>query len=142
VNGVPANWNLRAPRDTNYSVASDSWVGWSPRTINGVLEGRWACDVIFGGGLALPDGISYWPWMGTGLIAYAHQRPTLALQGTERTCTYRYDPSTYRFHNFTPFGSDWVRGQELGPDGKVYLACGAAGGSGFASTDIALKVFG
>lgn len=61
----PANWNLRAPRDTNYYPAdhsypnqsADYWVAWAPRDTDGdgILEGRWASDVIFGGGLVLQE---------------------------------------------------------------------------------------
>jgi hypothetical protein len=143
INGVPANWNLRAPRDTNYSVndPGHEWIGWTPRLVNGVLEGRWTWDRIFSGGLVLPDGIYYWPYMATGPIAYADQGFR-----TPVTYAYRYDPSTYRFLDFAHaagFGDGPVLGQELGPDGKMYLAHGGRGASSlFSGQDIELMVFG
>jgi hypothetical protein len=147
------NWNLRAPRDTNYrpfdqGQTADTWVAWNPRDTNGdgVPEGRWASDRIWGGGLALPDGITYWPWMATGDIDYRTQTPTFAVNGRELTYQYRYDLNSYQFidYRLTPeIGRFTVYGHELGPDGKVYLSIGYnwwdTGGN---STDTAIKVFG
>ena len=145
-NGIPLNWNLRAPRDTNYSVddPGHEWVGWTPRLINGVLEGRWTVDNIFGGGLALPDGITYWPYAPTGALSYA------AMQNgpiNPLTYVYKFNPSTYQFVSFAnvpDFADGPVLGQELGPDGKVYLAQGGRGGGGspFSSRNIHLYVYG
>lgn len=145
-NGVPANWNAgRAPRAPNYSTASDTWVAWNPRVIGGELQGRWASDCVYGGGLVLPEGITYWAYQGTGDLDYARQRPTFAAQGMERTSEYRYDPSTYAFKGYWPrpdLVDGPVLGQELGPDGRVYLAHGNQWQSGAYQVDVALKVFG
>ena len=158
------NWNMRAPREPNYRplrtgtggtanpIPEDSWVGWIPRMVNGNLEGRWATDRVFGGGLVLPEGITYWPWMGTGDMDYAWQVWTFAPEYLNRTYVYRYDASSYQLlgyeaapqfdTNLAPNGITAVLGQELGPDGKVYLAHGYQWRSGAYVTDVALKVFG
>lgn len=138
-------WNQRAPREPNYSAANhtDSWVAWEPRTINGVLEGRWACDVIMGGGLELPEGVTYWPWMGTGDLHYARQRPTFAAQGAEATYAYRYDRTTFQLLGYTKHQHlRQVAGQELGPDGRVYLSELYAWQSGSYLADPVVTVFG
>ena len=141
------HWNLRAPRDTNYSVndPGHEWVGWTPRLINGVLEGRWTIDRVFGGGLALSDGyIHYWGYLATGALSYAemqlgHKDPL--------TYRYRYNATTYQFVDFSyqpEFTDGPVLGQEIGPDGKVYLARGGKGGGGsmFGNADLQIRVYG
>jgi len=144
-------WNQRAPRETNYrpsdhGTVQDYWVAWLPRTINGTLQGRWASDMVFGGGLALPDGITYWPWMGTGDLDYAFQIPTFGQ--TTQTYQYRYDANNYQFKDFArmqDIGTYPVKGQELGPDGKVYLSVINPWwnqGSTSLWTDVAIKVYG
>ena len=153
--GLPGSnleyWNQRAPRDTNYrpsdhGIVRDYWVAWLPRTINGTLQGRWASDMVFGGGLALPDGIVYWPLMGTGDLDYAFQIPTFGK--TMQTYEYRYDANTYQFRDFAQMqdiGMFPVKGQELGPDGKVYLSVINPWwnqGSTSLWTDVAIKVYG
>ena len=116
--------NQRAPRDPNYWVEGTRrfWVGWEPRVIKGVREGRWASDGIEGGGLLLPDGLKYWPLMGTGELKYSYQSIAFAAQGNVQTYEYTYDPKTYRFLSYRPAAMAWVKGQEVGPDGTVYLA--------------------
>lgn len=163
----PTYWNDRAPRPPNYTpligyanladpspgVPGDSWMGWVPRTINGELQGRWASDRIWSGGLVLPDGITYWAWLGTGDLDYRTQWYTFSGGGDfDKTYVYRYDPSTFQFLGYeaaTEFDQappmnaaiHAVVGQELGPDGKVYLAHGYQWQSGAFPTDVALKVF-
>jgi len=160
------HWNERAPRDPNYrnmvgfanlgdtaaiAVPGDSWTGWLPRDVNGTLEGRWASDRIFGGGLALPEGITYWAWMGIGDLDYRWQGYTFAKE--QRTYRYRYDPTTFQLLGYEAqpqfdtngLNRDSVNavcGQELGTDGKVYFAHGYQWASGRYVTDVALKVFG
>jgi hypothetical protein len=140
--GKPVNWDLRAPRDTNYSVndPGHEWIGWTPRMINGVLEGRWTTDKVLGGGLILPDGVHYWPYMGTGPMTYLDQK----IQ-SPRTYEYRYDPATYKFIEFVhrpEFADGPVLGQEIGPDGTVYLAHGGRGESSiYAPQPIAVRVY-
>jgi len=141
-------WNERAPREPNYFLTGhvDDWVAWEPRLINGVLEGRWASDHIFAGGLVLPEGIVYWPWMGTGEMNYGWQSyPSFSAPGMGRTYTYRYDPSTYQLIDYTQqpgFGIWGVAGQELGPDGKIYLThVNQWQGNSPYSVDAALKVY-
>ncbi len=153
-NGKPLNWDLRAPREPNYFPShGDGWVAWDPRTINGTLEGRWASDHIFGGGLVLPGGITYWAWMGTGEMNYGWQSyPSFCAPGMGRTYKYRYDPATYQLIDYViqpqfesgmnPGAFNTVLGQELGPDGKVYLNHGYQWQGGAYITDPALKVFG
>jgi len=139
------NWNQRAPRDPNYFPAGhvDSWMGWEPRVVNGTLQGRWASDAIYGGGLALPEGITYWPIMGTGDLDYARQALCFADPAKLRNYEYRYDPNTFQLIGYQarPDLDAWssiVRGQELGPDGKVYLAQD----NQWEVSHVAVKVFG
>jgi hypothetical protein len=144
-NGLPANWNRRAPREPNYSCDVDSWVAWKPRTINGMLQGRWASDCIYGGGLVLPEGITYWAYQGTGDLNYGRQRPTFAAGGMERTYEYRYNASTYGFNGYfarPDLGYEPIVGQELAPDGKLFLAHGNQWKSAGYTVDVALKVYG
>lgn len=125
------DWNKRAPRPTNYYPAGhvDSWVAWEPRIVAGVLEGRWACDVIRGGGLVLPEGVTYWPLLGTGPIYYSLQAITFST--APQMYTYRYDGTTFAFREYFPFDNGGVSssqydppligGQELDASGNVYL---------------------
>ena len=119
------NWNQRAPREPNYTVggrAKDDWVGWEPRVVNGVLEGRWASDRIYGGGLVLPEGVTYWPWMATGgPLDYAHQTYTFVRDEDNRTYEYRYTPEGKFVSYQRRPALGVITGQELGPDGSVYL---------------------
>jgi hypothetical protein len=120
------NWNKRAPRDPNYWVEGhgDSWVGWEPRTINGVREGRWASDNLHAGGLLLPEGVKYWPIMGLGELKYSYQSIAFAdpAPGHLSTYEYTYDPNTYQFQSYRPAPMGLVLGQDVAPDGTVYLA--------------------
>ena len=140
------HWNERAPREPNYSIAADDWVAWNPRMVSGELQGRWASDRILGGGLALSDGIWFWPWMGTGELKYANQTYTFAPYELNKTYAYRYHPTTFQFIDYqvlSEFGSSPIGGQELGPDGKIYLAQRDQWNSGNTyATDVALKVYG
>jgi hypothetical protein len=119
------HWNSRAPRDPNFTVggvAKDSWVGWEPRVVNGKLEGRWASDRIYAGGLVLPEGVTYWPWMATGgPLDYGHQTYTFVPDKDNRTYEYRYTPDG-KFVSYQQRPAlGVIAGQELGPDGTVYL---------------------
>jgi hypothetical protein len=117
----PANWDQRAPREPNYHLDTDSWVGFNPRVIAGELQGRWAADRIFGGGLWLLEGICWWVWTGTGFIDYARQEPTFAEWQNRRTYRHVRETDTHRLrYELTGLGE--VRGQELGPDGLVLLS--------------------
>jgi hypothetical protein len=140
------HWNERAPRDPNYWPVNhvDTWVGWEPRLINGKLEGRWASDSIWGGGLILPEGIVCWPFMGTGELNYAEQSHGMAAPGMCRNYEYHIDPSTYQITSYRArpdLDTGWegyIGGQELGPDGKVYF-CQP---NQWAESHPAIKVFG
>jgi hypothetical protein len=119
------HWNERAPREPNYSVLRDDWVGWQPRTINGELQGRWASDRIYAGGLVLGDGVYYWPWMAAQGNAYpldyAYQTYTFAADGDNRTYEYLYTPQG-QFQSYRQLPDlGVIAGQELGPDGRIYL---------------------
>lgn len=144
-------WNTRAPRDPDYlplktgtgnttPVAQDDWIGWIPRVVNGKLEGRWASDRVYGGGLVLPEGVTYWTLMGTGNLDYAWQTLTFGDYATDKTYEYRYSLDG-KFLSYTPRPDlGYIVGQELGPDGAVYLNDLGQGwfiGSG----SVAVKVF-
>ncbi len=168
--GLPGDnlehWNERAPRAPNYNpligytnladpspgVPGDSWMGWVPRVVTGVLQGRWASDRIYGGGLVLPEGITFWPWMGTGDLDYRNQSYTFAPDNMNRTYVYHYNATTFALIGYeaapefdaSPLANaiTAIVGQELGPDGKVYLAHGYQWQSGAYRTDVVLKVYG
>lgn len=130
INPGPFNgtWEQRAARPGNYSgIAGQNWVALTPRTINGVLEGRWAADRVYGGGLALPEGITYWPTLGTGVLDYNQQfripTDTFATPENEKTYQFRYDPATYKLVAFAEVvGVKKIGGQELDPKGRVWLS--------------------
>lgn len=143
----PAAWNERCPREPNYWYIghTDNWVAWEPRpNSSGVVEGRWASDRIYGGGIRHSTGIYFWPWMGTGELNYALQTSTFALDKDNRTYLYRYDPTTYKL-------SGWklrdftgpILGQEISPDGQtLYLTEGSQWASGLYKVDHILRVYG
>jgi hypothetical protein len=133
------NWNKRAPRPANYFPVNhqDDWFAWEPR--NG--EGRWACDRVWAGGIVLPEGVTYWPFLGTGEISYAHQGETLSKDGAGKTYVYRYDPTTYAFKGFEESTLGKIVGHEIDSQGRVYLAEWGAWKGGYYQTDVAVKVF-
>ena len=155
-------WDRRAPRpanywpvggmnpiDPNYQIRTgvDSWVAWQPRLINGVMEGRWGVDTINGGGLSLPEGIVYWPTLGLNELDYACQCLGFSWTGND-IYTYRYDPSTYQFLDYTrfpvqpdnPAGNQQIGGQEIDAQGRIYLALTNAHYS-YYKVDVAILVF-
>ena len=143
-------WDKRCPREPNYisEDGKDSWVCLNPR-INpetGKLEGRWACDRLFGGGLLLDDGFYFFPLMAVGPVAYRVQSETFDVDGVMQNYVYRFDRNTYKLIDWTPFNdfgtSDAVSGQEIGPDGKIYLARRNAWRSGLYEVDTAVCVYG
>ena len=129
-------WNSRAPREPNYEPVwkIDQWVAWNVR--NG--EGRWASDRIWAGGLVLPEGISYWPRLATGVVYYRLQNLTFGAPAADRTYRYLYSPSTFQFDRYELTGIGEVRGQEVGPDGSVYLATQTF----FSGEPVIVSVFG
>jgi hypothetical protein len=111
------------------------------------MQGRWASDQIFGGGLVLPEGISYWPIMGMGDLDYGRQSLCFAASDKLRTYEYRYNATTYQFIGYQgrPEFDGYqavIKGQELGPDGKVYLSHSNQWQSAQYQCDSAVKVFG
>lgn len=111
----------REKRPANYEViyepgGSSEWIAVEP--VNG--QGYWASDWIGGGGLVLPEGICYWPRLGTGQLWYKWQTDCFA-QSWE-TWKYVYDPVTYQLKSYTHEPTmQRITGHEIGPDGKVYL---------------------
>ena len=112
-----------------------------PRKVNGVLEGRWACDRVFGGGLRLESGIYYWPLMGIGDIAYKRQNLTFAAKN--KTYQYRYDPVSCQLLGWKEMPDlGPILGQEISPDGKqIYLCEGDAWKSGVWKADPVLRLY-
>jgi hypothetical protein len=119
------DWNGREKRPPNYSCAKDqdSWVALKPRMIDGKLEGRWACDRVYGGGLVLPEGVTYWCFLGTGVIDYniQHTTPSDTFAITNKTYEYRYDKSNFRFLSYTETKLGKIGGQDLDPKGRIWL---------------------
>jgi len=136
------NWQAREYRDTNYSPINgvDSWVAIAPKTINGVLTGIWASDRVKGGGLLLPEGFTFWVWQGTGVLDYNLQNETFSK--TNQTSAYLYDATTHQRIGWTLTDLGEIGGQEIGPDGKVYLCEQNAWKSGMYNVDPVLKVYG
>jgi hypothetical protein len=115
-------WDDIAPRAPNYHTDVDSWLAFNPRVIDGELQGRWAADRVFSGGIELDGEIQYFAWMATGSIDYGRQEPTFGAWKDRRTYRYRYDASTFQFKAYELTGLGEVRGHEIGPDGTVYLS--------------------
>jgi hypothetical protein len=119
-------WDARAPREPNYSYApghDPSWVCWPPRVVNGKLEGRWACEEICGGGLRRPEGVTYWPVMGTGQLFYGYQtRCFVASDAALKTYEYRLDPQTNRPAAWKATDLGLVKGQDMDAQGREYLS--------------------
>lgn len=145
-------WDTRAPRLPDYfpEARVDSWIGWRPRTRNNVLEGRWASDWLYGGGVILPDGpLCYFPYQGTGELKYDwHQNPNGFDQRTitfaegewcNRSCLLAYDPATFQvieFDRLLDFTNP-VRGQEIDPQGRLWLA----EGYGHGDAEVKIRVY-
>lgn len=138
------NWDKRAPREPNYYPTDhkDDWSAWTPRVVNSKLEGRWACDHIWGGGLVLPEGVTYWAEMGTGEINYAWQTVAFAKPGSLRTYVYRYDANSYRLLGWEVTDLGRVAGQEIGPDGRIYLCETDGWQSDLYRVDPVIRVYG
>ncbi len=137
------HWNTRAPRPADYWPEGhvDSWVGWEPRTVADVRQGRWASDWLYGGGVFLPNGpLLYFPYQGTGELRYSWgQNPdgsriqrtvTFAENaGMNRTRVLAYDPTTFEPGAFEVIEFDreidfWnpCGGQEIDPQGRLWLS--------------------
>lgn len=141
-NDQRADWNAREKREPNYYPINhkDQWFALEPRTVNGVREGRWANDVIHGGGLALPEGITYWPWMGVGEIDYALQNETFAKES--KTYVYRYDPKSFKLISWEPSQIGAICGHELDSQGRIYLSERYAWKSELYDADPIIRVYG
>jgi len=124
------SWDKRERREPNYfrstTPGNYTWVALDPVDIDGDgdLDGCWACDRIYGGGLRFSHGVYYWPHMGCGEINYNWQTPTFG--ATTKTYQYRYDPASYSRIGWKEFDGGRVVGHELMPDGKVCLSIGSA----------------
>ena len=141
-------WNGRSPRRPDYIVGSDTWVGWKPRRRGGVIQGRWASDWLYGGGVILPDGpLCYFPYQGTGQLHYDwnpphfDQRTITFAEGewANRSCLLAYDPNTYKVVEFNRLMEFWgpIRGQEIDPQGRLWLAHGY----GHGDAEVAIRVY-
>jgi hypothetical protein len=120
---IHSHWNDIAPREPNYHDLDhvDSWLVLQPRVIDGELQGRWAADRVFGGGMEIDGEIHFFAWMATGSIDYGRQEPTFGEWNSPHVSL-----SVRRHHvhaqrlRLTGLGE--VRGHEIGPDGTVYLS--------------------
>lgn len=136
------NWENKAPRPPNYSIAPNnpSWVGESPR--NG--EGRWCCDRVYGGGIWRTNGLMYWAILGIGLLSYAHQSEVFSIGDTTKECwLYTYDPKTFAKSSvaFEKWPHGMVHGQDIDSEGTIYLHTRDEWSSGMYKVDSAIKVF-
>jgi uncharacterized protein YkwD len=135
-----AGWDGREVRPADYYPVNhvDAWYALDPANHGDGTQGRWASDQIYGGGLWLPEGVAYWPLMGTGDIDYAYQN--LTLSATTETVEYLYDPTTWRpTFSVTSFGP--IDGQDFGPNGEVVLSEGNAWQSQMYQVDPIIRVY-
>ena len=142
-------WDHRAPRLPDYSIWRDEWLAWKPRVRNGKREGRWASDWLYGGGVILPGGLlCYFPWQGTGELRYDWNPPhfdqrTITFAESEsknRSCLLAYDTATMQCVEFDRVFNDFwgpVRGQEVDPQGRLWLAQGF----GHGDAEVVIRVY-
>jgi uncharacterized protein YkwD len=138
--GYGGGWDTREVRPPDYYPVNhvDAWYALDPANHGDGTQGRWASDEIYGGGLWLPEGVAYWPYMGKGEISYSYQNATLS-QSAE-TVQYIYDTTTWRpTMTVTPFGP--VLGQDFGPDGEVLLNLGYLWKSQLYQVDPVIEVY-
>lgn len=147
-----SSWSNRERREPDYWPIGgvDGWTALVPKDADGdgKIDGCWACDRIFAGGIKHSTGIYYWPWMATagpdgkpGIIDYKLQNETFCV--TNKTCLYRYDPATFKLMSYKPFPVDnRVLGQDISPDGKfLYLIVGNQWASGLYKVDHVLQIY-
>lgn len=142
-----AAWEARCPREPNYFSldGKDGWVCVNPRRNpeTGVLEGRWACDRIYGGGIELDDGYYFFAHCAVGAVDYAVQSSTFDVDGVLSTYVFRFDRD-YKLQGWTllpEVESCPVIGQDVGDSGKVYLAQGNAWKGGLYKVDTAVRIY-
>ena len=132
-----SEFSQRELRPANYwpKDHENGWMALEPQ--NGV--GRWACDRIHAGGIWTPRGICYWPLLGVGDIDYQRQSETFG--ASTETWLYTYDPKTYDKVEFNLWKYGHVQGQEMGPDGLVYLLVRNMWQSALYKVDSVIMVF-
>ena len=82
--------------------------------------------------------------MAVGAVDYAVQSETFDVDGIMQNYVYRYDPVTYKLLEWTPFndfGNCLVSGQEVGPDGRIYLTQRYSWRSGLYTVDPAIWIY-
>jgi hypothetical protein len=138
-------WDGVPPRAPNYFIepGNPAWLGDNPRIVNGVLEGRWACDRVHGGGIWHPHGMCYWGLMGTGSLSYAYQTEMFSLGENKECYLYTYDAQTFSKSSvqYTKWNHGLVEGNEIDSAGNVYLHCRNQWSSGMYKVDAAVKIF-
>lgn len=147
-----STWDNRERRDTTYWPKNgvDGWTALVPKDVDGdgKVDGCWACDRIYAGGIKHSTGIYYWPWMATsgpdgkpGIIDYDLQNETFCV--TNQTYIYRYDPLTYKLISYKPFPvNNRILGQDISPDGKyLYLMLANQWISGMYKVDPVLQIY-
>jgi len=151
----PTTWENRALRPANYRLdplakeKGDVWYCFNPRPdADGVLQGRWAADQVYGAGVVHSTGIYRWVCLGVGDINYAYQ--TRCLSKRYQNAVYRYHPTTYQLLDITNWGTDGehgpdarlIAGGELSPDGKLlYVMQGYAWKAGLYTVEPILWVY-
>ncbi|MFO7902082.1 MAG: hypothetical protein R6U98_05440 [Pirellulaceae bacterium] len=127
----------REVREPNYWPKGrvNSWPALNP--VDGV--GQWACDRVYGGGIWHRRGLCFWAIMGVGEIDYSRQSETFTK--AQKVYLYTYDPTTYKDVEYTEWPYGAVIGQDIGPDGKIYLLIRNAWKGGRYKTGAAIHVF-
>jgi hypothetical protein len=142
------HWDTRAPRLPDYNPGSDTWLGWMPKQIGPEIQGRWASDWLYGGGVILPDGpLCYFPYQGTGVLKYDWNPPhfdqrTITFAENEwmnRSSLLAYDPDTFECVEFDRVLDvrGPIRGQEIDPDGRLWLA----EGYGHGDAEVTIRIY-
>lgn len=137
------DWQAREKRPPNYSVKEDHWVALRPRDSDGdgELEGRWASDRLWDGGIWHPRGLFTVVRLGTGELHYRKQG--LSFEDTSETWLYTYDPQTFdrqsvQFFKW-PYGV--MYGYASGPDGLIYMSKRNGWKGGIYKVDPAVYIF-
>ena len=115
---------FRVPTPTN---PDPQWYCHNPKDTDGdgVAEGKWAADQIYGSGVIHSTGIYRWVTLGVDEINYSFQSRCLAKKW--QNVVYRYHPTTYQLLDITDWSVEgihannakFIAGAELSPDGKL-----------------------
>lgn len=106
------------------TTASDWWGCLNPRTINGVLVGKWASDMVYGGCHVSPAGADFWVTLGCDEINYNFQGTAFSHRLV--TCRFRFPKNADGTFSGTPqylaTPFNQIGGQDWDEQGRPMLA--------------------